>query len=903
MSDSDRSKTAFSTHIGLFQFKVMPFGLTNACATFERLMSCVLGELRWKKCLCYLDDVIVFGAGFEEALHSLRLVFMKFRVANLKLKPKKCVLFRREVTFLGHVVSEEGVKCDPEKTKVVQEWPRPANRSEIRSFLGLVGYYRRFVCDSSQLAAPLTRLTKKNVPFHWDDSCEESYQQLRSALLTTPILSFPQTGGQFILDTDASSFGIGAVLSQVQDGEERVLSYASRTLNTAQQNYCTTKRELLAVVIFLRQFRHYLFGMKFLLRTDHAPLIWIKNSKDPEGMLARWLSVIETYDCEIRHRAGNKHGNADALSRVPSRKCGNQNCNDCGQAGSLQDSGCHQPSVSINPVTENVGTDQRANWLQVWTRDELLEFQLEDRGLKSMLESLKDSSVKPTRESISDWPGEAKQLWSQWDSLVIENSLLYRRFETSTGEISLQLVAPWSIRKSIFEQLHASQTAGHFGRDRTIETWTEAFAVPNHTALTVADKLVTEVFSRFGCPVQLHTDQGREFESELFKEVCALLGVQKSRTTPYRPQSDGLVKRFNRTLKQMLSIYIDQDKLNWDDQLPYLLMAYRASEHKSTHCTPNLMMLGREVFVPIDLMAGTPSHTPEQCPVEYVEWLRHSMQTNFEFANSNLGKAARLQKRNYDSKLKARNYDIGSWVWRWYPPKVNQKLGLGWTGPYLVVKQISGVTYRIQRNRESVGINVHVDHLKLYEGENPPVNWLLGDTLETSIEEGSNPCVDECSSEEEEEEEEAISSPSPGPPTRTRVAMDVLDVAVGEVELLEFTEELRPIFPTGGMTCVVLGCGDLVYRTLARYLDHWSAVHKPTRILVTCQACGRNFARRRRSDAKRHARRHEPVGHLREVHVTNSRFVDPGDILPPRLGSPTERADQFIREVVFGSSA
>ena len=160
--------------------------------------------------------------------------------------------------------------------------------------------------------------------------------------------------------------------------------------------------------------------------------------------------------------------------------------------------------------------------------------------------------------------------------------------------------------------------------------WKEAFAIPNHTALTVADKLVSEVFCRFGCPLQLHTDQGREFESNLFAEICNLLGIDKTRTTPDRPQSDGLVERFNRTLKQMLAIYVEQEPLDWDDHLPYILLAYRSSEHKSTHCSPNLMMLGREVRVPIDVMVENPSgnQTPE-CPIAYVRWLQENMQKIF----------------------------------------------------------------------------------------------------------------------------------------------------------------------------------------------------------------------------------------------------------------------------------
>jgi hypothetical protein len=237
MDQADKHKTAFSTHLGLFHFNVMPFGLTNAPATFERLMDRVLGKLRWKKCLCYLDDVIVFGPDFDTTLLNLRLVFTQFRQANLKLKPSKCSLFKTEVAYLGHIVSSEGIQCNPEKTKSIETWPRPETRSEVRSFLGLVGYYRQFVPNFSEIAFPIVRLTRKGVSFVWSEQCEQAFQKLKQCLVEAPILVFPRPEGRFVLDTDASANGMGAVLSQIQDGQEKVIAYASRSLNPAQRNY------------------------------------------------------------------------------------------------------------------------------------------------------------------------------------------------------------------------------------------------------------------------------------------------------------------------------------------------------------------------------------------------------------------------------------------------------------------------------------------------------------------------------------------------------------------------------------------------------------------------------------------------------------------------------------------
>ena len=221
MAEKDRPKTAFTVGGGLYEFKVLPFGLCNALATFERLMELVLSGLQWKQCLVYLDDIIVFGDSFDKTLANLDSVFCRLRSAGLTLKPKKCFLFKTSVKFLGHIVSEEGVACDPDKIAAVQSCPTPKDRTEMRHFLGLASYYRRFIPNFSTIAAPLNALTCTNVTFSWSQDCEVAFNQLKTLLTSAPVLSFPRAdGGEFVLDTDASNVGIGAVLSQIQDGQE-----------------------------------------------------------------------------------------------------------------------------------------------------------------------------------------------------------------------------------------------------------------------------------------------------------------------------------------------------------------------------------------------------------------------------------------------------------------------------------------------------------------------------------------------------------------------------------------------------------------------------------------------------------------------------------------------------------
>ena len=250
VNEKDKSKTAFATPLGgLYQYKTMPFGLCNAPATFQRVAEKALEGLQWKITVLYLDDIIVYSRDFESHIRNLELVLDRMIAVGLKLKPSKCLFFRTETNFLGHVISKDGVKTDHSKIKVIQTLKSPTNLKEMRSFLGITSYYRKFIKDYSEIAQPLYSLTKKNEQWKWSEDCEIAFGTLKEKLTSAPILAYPKVdGGEFTLDCDASSRAIGAVLSQEQDGSERVIAYASRTLSEAERNYCVTKLEMLGVV-------------------------------------------------------------------------------------------------------------------------------------------------------------------------------------------------------------------------------------------------------------------------------------------------------------------------------------------------------------------------------------------------------------------------------------------------------------------------------------------------------------------------------------------------------------------------------------------------------------------------------------------------------------------------------
>ena len=338
IKEEDIPKTAFVTKQGLYEFTTMPFGLTNAPATFQRVMEIACRGLQWSRCLIYLDDVLIFGRTPEEHATRLKLVLERIRKAGLKLKPEKCELFQTEVRFLGHVVSAEGVQPDPTNTSKIRDWSVPKSVTEVRQFLGLCSYYRKFVKNFSIVAKPLSDLTCRESSLVWNTQCQEAFDELKAKLLGTEVTAFPLDDAPFILDTDACDTGIGAVLSQVQSGRERVVAYASRTLNRAERNYCITDKELLAVRYFVEYFRQYLLGREFCVRTDHQALKWLFQLKEPKGRIARWIEILSAYQFSIEYRPGKRHGNADGLSRCPNpRDC---QCSDTDNLESLRCGPC-----------------------------------------------------------------------------------------------------------------------------------------------------------------------------------------------------------------------------------------------------------------------------------------------------------------------------------------------------------------------------------------------------------------------------------------------------------------------------------------------------------------------------------------------------------------------------------
>ncbi|KAL4127078.1 hypothetical protein QTP88_011276 [Uroleucon formosanum] len=316
LDKESRVKTAFSSDIGHWQYTKLPMGLKNSPPTFQRLMNNVLCNLIGLKCLVYLDDIIVFSTDLSEHDIRIREVFSRLRTHNLKLQPIKCEFLRKEVIYLGHKLTEKGVQPDERKIKSVKTFPIPTTVKEIKSFLGLTGYYRNFVPDYGKIAKPITNLLRKGIEFIWTSECQEAFEKLKIILCNEPLLQYPDFEKPFIITCDASNYAVGCVLSQGVIPADLPIAYASRTLNKAEINYSTTEKELVAIMFGVKQFRPYVYGQKFTIITDHKPLTWLFSVKDPGSRLLRWRIKLDEFDYEIQYKSGKTNLNADALSRI-----------------------------------------------------------------------------------------------------------------------------------------------------------------------------------------------------------------------------------------------------------------------------------------------------------------------------------------------------------------------------------------------------------------------------------------------------------------------------------------------------------------------------------------------------------------------------------------------------------
>lgn len=761
VADADRPKTAFITPDGLYQFNVMPFGLCNAPATFERMMDTLLRGLTWKTCLCYLDDVVVFAENFEQHLQRVRQVLDCFQSAGLQLNSKKCIFGARQIKVLGHIVSIDGVRPDPQKTAAVSNFPQPMNLKDVRSFLGLCTYFRRFIPGFSNLAEPLNILLRGNTTFHWSTEQTNAFEGLKTALTTVPILGHFVPGADTEIRTDASGYGIGAVLAQTISGTQRVIAYASRTLTKCERNYSITERECLAVVWAISKFRPYLYGTRFSIVTDHHALCWLATLKDPSGRLGRWSLKLQDYDFTVLYKSGKRHLDADSLSRcpLPVSSCGSKHVAHQDTTAALEtvDIAAAQSSdVTLRPIIEHLNGTLQHPTLQTQRRSRL--FVLRDGILyrrnyepegRPWLLVVPSNLQREIIQAHHDDPAAGHLGFSKtyfkirrnyfWTAMTRTISKYVRACHQCQTRKTPTTKPPGLLQPLVppdrpFQRV-GIDFLGPFPRSATNNKWiivaidhltryAETKCVPAANAQEVAHFFLHSILLRHGAPQQIISDRGTPFVSKVLEDVLRLASTVHSVTTAYHPQTNGLTERLNLTLANMISMYVSEDHTNWDTILPFVTYAYNTARQATTGYSPYYLLYAREPLTPLDTVLPY----IDDYPVEhYIDEVTSRAEDARQLARIHTFQSQQQQRLRHADLYRPTYYNVGDEVLLWTPSRVAgrcEKLMKRFVGPFHVLRQLSPTNYEVApvsppRDRRSRSSDVvHIARMKPYHRQN-----------------------------------------------------------------------------------------------------------------------------------------------------------------------------------------
>jgi hypothetical protein len=758
IEESHKAFTAFSAApLGFYEYSRLPFGAANGPAVFQRLIERCMGDLQPLECLCYMDDLVVHAPTAQENLQRLDHVLAKLHSAGLKLKPSKCSFLKSKVKFLGHTISANGVEPDPSKIEAVKNWPIPQNHKQLQQFLGFCGFYRRFIPEYSKIADPLHSLfrgmSKKkgkkvkvkhkddNPPWKWEQSQQQAFDKLTTLLTSAPVLAYAEYSLPFLLHTDASGIGLGAILYQVQDGKERVIAYASRSLTPAERNYPAHKLEFLALKwAICDKFYDYLYGNKVHVKTDNNPLTYVQTTARLDACSHRWLAALSAFDISISYRQGKKNIDADALSRLPWQSddttvhleptAVQQLCLIAKEQEPMVFF-CMQNSVPSDLVDTLQELDPMGQ-SSVPPAD-VHSLQKEDPTISKIIPHV-EKGVKPSSHFIKKQPKAVQVLFREFHRLKLVDGILYRERLISDTSVQ-QLVLPQTCKDKVLRSLHDEMA--HLGRDRTLDLVRRRFfwpamsadvikyvsecgrclrrkvrstdratlvsiesthplelvcidylslspsqgyknilvitdhfskfaqAIPtrNQSAATTAKVLYKEFIVRYGIPERLHSDNGGSFECKVIKELCKIMGIEKSRTSPYHAMGNGCVERFNRSLLNLLGCLPNEKKSAWKEHIHTVVHAYNCSTHETTGVSPFVIMFGREPKLPVDIEFGLrKEETSETNYQDYVSKLKERLSHAFDLVAKKSKTSQSKQADNYNKKARGVALRVGDSV-------------------------------------------------------------------------------------------------------------------------------------------------------------------------------------------------------------------------------------------------
>ena len=714
----DKEKTAFRFGGQLYQFTRMPFGLSSAPQTFVRMMNKLFAGVNFVD--TYIDDCLIYSKNEEEHLAHLEKVFEILYAGGLTVKMEKCEFFKKEVSFLGFKISDGEIRPLEEKVKVINDFPRPKDWKETSRFLGMCGYYRNLIEDYGRIAGPLYALSKKGKKFVWDGICEDSFQKLKEKMASSPVVGMMDYNKKIIVKTDASNFGVGALLlNEDHLGVRNVIEYAGFSFNETQMRYPVIEKEATAIMYALERWQNYLLGREFVLETDHRPLMWLKSKKDVRGKLGKMsIRLSEFGGLTLKHIPGKHNEDADALSRMV-------NTLEDTHAINFQDLAKQQkddnklievreklPNLFIqesgilyfsdSPTSKRLCLPQT----EVQTVLKNLHDDNGNIGINRTIELVRERFYWPKlRQNVKNWINKCHQCAIKKDTIPGPPVALMISVEASIMEPFQRLAIDiLEMPKSSAGNNQIVVVQDYFSK------WVEAKPFCAGVTSPIIKWINDEIFCRFGIPSELVTDQGSQFESAEFKEFSKKLGIRQIFSTPYHHQANGMVERLHKTLLNMLRVHIDDSQKDWDEYLAGVLFAYRTSVHSVHGKSPFEVLQIRTPRMPMDTMYPTKVD-------EYAcEKIMEKMTIVRSQVREKLKKSESQRKMKYDNNknVKVVDFSIGQLVY-WKKPfnkiGLSPKLGRKWTGPFRVTDKISDVNIRISGKNGNTTV-VHVNYLK-----------------------------------------------------------------------------------------------------------------------------------------------------------------------------------------------
>ncbi len=724
IAEKDIEKTAFKTRYGLFEYLVLPFGLCNGPATFVALMNEIFHDVLDKFIVIYIDDILVFSENEEQHRMHLEVIMERLQKNQLHVQLKKCLFFQNSIEFLGYIVGDGTIKMDSAKVKAISGIESPSSVTDVRSFLGLIGFYRKFIPNFAVLAKPLTELLKGNREFQWNEVEEVSFQLLKKAISEKPVLHSPNFNEPFILTTDASAMAVGGVLSQLFPDGEHPIAYESKKLTDVEGNYPTHELEMYAIVHCLKVFRCYLEGRTFVVRTDHASLKFVKRQKNLSRRMTRWLEYTQQFTFEIEYKDGRENVVADALSRLQINMLEKTDwpklIPEYLETGRFEEAVDEDMKNEVkkyknafkveNDVVYYIGDlDRKVPFIPSSMRMDTvykLHAGLGHYGQKGTLDLVK---------SRAWWPGMDADI-RKW----VSSCIICKKFESGKQRRSSEMmpldynIAPFSRWGLDFiGPLPMSKNGNRWIIVAVdyVTRWPVAKAMAEATTGNVAKFIYEEIVCTFGCPTEILTDRGANFNAEVLENYLKLLNVKHLRTSGYHPRTNGLTERTNGILKSVLRKLANEKTNNWDLFLSQALLSCRVRTHSTLNVSPFYLTYGVKPMIPGD--TGIPQLQVEVDQNGLLKFREEQMQRMGEErlkAAAKTQKQQEIAKKKYDRTVKLVGFSRGDTVM--ITNEGAKALEAKWKGPYTVKERLSSCIYSLLDKNGNEVKPVNVDRMK-----------------------------------------------------------------------------------------------------------------------------------------------------------------------------------------------